>query len=1092
MATMLINDSINHYDKLHNNFDKFQNTSEVEIEEKQIKPIEIDVKKINQIINDFVINKNEPISIEDISVLKTFAQSLHPYYFVKECNDGYKYELTIEQNKADNYNILPIYILDVTTYCNKKMLLHIKFDNLEYTQYQITDYVIQLYKLQNHTKIYNTKINKYHVISKEDNFKRMIEYLNEDDPDDFFEDSSDGCDDLHNNNFCDSWDKNDSYDDSYDDLHNSDLCSNSQKNHSCHDSDNDDHENDNHDNDHDNASHNEIRRRIYNCVGLMPRNKNCPKVKYVKPDENNDRFDVIDVIEKLIYDTFNEKCHFTSNAKDINMDEFTMNYTINPINEILILNSTHYKILIKKMTDTLRYYDLKISYENHSTVNYEIISDDLIQNVLQNILNLDILDNNTNNDITNTFCTIDISLNDFHYMKSQYFKIETVIFNETFIRKQINHNGKVIFDGICNLIQNSQMLIDTCRDNVGESKVNKFTPYDSSTNKSTVLINKVKENINKLGLDLPDFLIDNQNDLIKQYIMKKYSNFDVKRLQKQDKVYNLTTFRYNKQNKLISKVNRSFDLETTMTNDAKIPKEMNIMTDGVVSTNNMHIEQEIYDPTNNMIISKFTETIKSTNNIVNEITSHIYVICDNYKVEYNKYLVHEKQIRAYDKKIYKNNNLIYDGHIKDNDVVVDLNVMNKEDQIKFNFNDILNHNFISNFGINLNTLHKNEDENNMYIFDQCQQETFSTNDNKYKFEFNYNYYPKYLMHTYGNSSSTAKSIVVTKSENGKDNINSIDQHNFDSDGQQKNSKFIDESNRLTIKALTMEEINAGRIGYKAAQTSDNKMCIIKLFLPKDAKVAWDQYKDKYRTNKVIVLSIKKIYYEKKHHYYTKDLNLEDCGVCLDAPSTFIAYPCRHKLCGTCWKQLIDVSQNKNCPTCRAHINKIEEVPINKLPENSNIDENEEIIEAYSCVHTDQFIYKKNEQIIIDDFDGNLKKVCAPGIHFHDKEEDVFQWFEYMNIPENVLIDDMPWIDDYSKSYTNERDILEKKEKREKKYIKDIIEKDKVTDSSFSFGKLFDDIEEYVVSKGRTDKPGKKKKNEPINDTDDHKDIEFED
>jgi len=652
------------------------------------------------------------------------------------------------------------------------------------------------------------------------------------------------------------------------------------------------------------------------------------------------------------------------------------------------------------------------------------------------------------------------------------------------------------------------MLINNSyRNNVGELTVNKFTPYDSSTNKSTVLINKLKENVDKLALNLPDFLIDNQNDLIKQYIMKKYSDFDVKRLHKQDKLYNLTTFRYNKQNKLISKVNRSFDLQTNMTIDTKIPKETNIMTDNMISTNNMYIEQEMYDPTNNMVISKFTETINSTNNIVNEITSHIYVIRNDYKIEYNKHLVHEKQnslfehglkinskiLRTYDKKIYKNNNLIYDGHIIDNDVVVDLNIMNKDDQIKFNFNDILNHNFISNFGINLNTLQKNDDnENNMYIFDQCQQETFSTNDNKYKFEFNYNYYPKHLMHTYGNSTSTAKSIVVTKSENGKDNINSIDQHNFDSDGQQTNSKFIDESNRLTIKALTAEEINAGRIGYKAAKTSDNKMCIIKLFLPKDAKVAWDQYKDKYRTNKVIVLSIKKIYYEKKHHYYTKDLNLEECGVCLDAPSTFIAYPCRHKLCGTCWKQLIDISQNKNCPTCRTHINKIEEVPINKLPENCNIDEDEEITEAYSCVHTDQFIYKKNEQIIIDNFDGNLKKVCAPGIHFHDKEEDVFQWFEYMNIPENVLINDMPWIDDYSKSYTNKREIMDKKENKEKKYIKDIINKDKINDSSFSFGKLFDDIEEYVVSKGRTDKPGKKKKNERINDDDDHKDIEFDD
>ena len=43
-------------------------------------------------INYFFLNKNEPITIDDIITLKSFAQSLYPYYFVNETNNKYKYE----------------------------------------------------------------------------------------------------------------------------------------------------------------------------------------------------------------------------------------------------------------------------------------------------------------------------------------------------------------------------------------------------------------------------------------------------------------------------------------------------------------------------------------------------------------------------------------------------------------------------------------------------------------------------------------------------------------------------------------------------------------------------------------------------------------------------------------------------------------------------------------------------------------------------------------------------------------------------------------------------------------------------------------
>jgi hypothetical protein len=244
-------------------------------------------------------------------------------------------------------------------------------------------------------------------------------------------------------------------------------------------------------------------------------------------------------------------------------------------------------------------------------------------------------------------------------------------------------------------------------------------------------------------------------------------------------------------------------------------------------------------------------------------------------------------------------------------------------------------------------------------------------------------------------------------------IKSIDQHKYDFDGQQKISKYIDEENKLSVKALSVEELKNGKIGYKAARTLNGKMCIVKLFLPNDSKIAWDQYKDKYRTDKAVVISIKPVYYNDKYYYYTNDFNIDECAICFDSQATHMAYPCRHKLCGGCWDALMKTAANKNCHYCRSTIDKIVELPIGQIPKDNNNDDfsKNDIMEAYSCIHTDNFVYRINEQVTIDDFDGSMNKVCAPGIHFHDEEKDVFKWFEYLDIPNNLLGDAVPWMGD---------------------------------------------------------------------------------
>ena len=955
MATTLIETPFNYYD-YHNythdgcdyeNEHKHNHNSEL-----QINPIKIDIAKINQTINEFFFNKKEPITIEEMDIFKMIAQSLYPYYFVNENKSKYRYDLSISKNLADGYNISSVYVIDVTIYCDKKMILHVKFDDLEYTQYQISDSIIQLYKMENTIKIYNTKLNKYHSIEKQ-------------------------------------------------------------------------------------------------------------KTNRI----NQTKFNITNFIENSVNDIFNEKIIF---SYDIYSDDVT--YSLYQIDKIILLKSNKYSITIKNLNDNLKCYKIEISNKS-KLLKYEIISSDLIQNVLPNILNL------TFDKIINFYSTPNFNLNNFHNMKSEYIKIEMIVCGEIFIKKQIYNNDKlIIFDGISHLVQNSQMLIKfNFNGNIREN-INNFMPFDPTNNKSVIFVNKIKENANNLKLQFPDFLIENDIDLIKQYIIKDYSEFNVKKLHKNDKTYILNTFKYNHNNKLISKITKSFELKlnNTLRNNLLNNTFLPYYEKGnEIGYHKYYIEQEMYNPLNDIIISKYTELSQFIDNNIQETISNIYANYNEYRIEYSKHLI-GKIHDEHDKKIYKNNVLIYDGSILNDNKTINVNNMSYHDSKMFNYNNINNHNFISHFGFNLNNLQNNAKSD---IQNNINKETLFTDDNKFKFEFSYTYYPNNSILTCGNSSSTAKNIIATQSENETENINSIDQHNFNVDGQQKNSKFIDESNRLVVKALSQSEINAGRIGYKAAKTIDGKMCIIKLFLPKDAKIAWDQYKDKYRTNKVIVLSIKKVYYEKKHYFYMKDFNLDECPICLDALATHMAYPCRHKLCGTCWKALIETSNNKNCHYCKSQVDKVEDVPINKLPNNCDINENEEILEAYSCVHTDQFMYKKDEQLIINDFDGNLTKTCAPGIHYHDNEKDVFQWFEYMDISENVLVDNIPWYDNYSKSYhTLSIPSLECK----------IIDND--------------NDDNFVISKGYADKnkTGKKKKhvsllNKDIEDKDiEEKDIENKD
>lgn len=535
----------------------------------------------------------------------------------------------------------------------------------------------------------------------------------------------------------------------------------------------------------------------------------------------------------------------------------------------------------------------------------------------------------------------DETINLAHFLNCplNYIMVKCNYMDSIFYRKQIYSDSGIIFDGQSSHRNSSQLLISR---NFKGLYVNELK-QNNNTNMSKILINQLSTNP-KLNLQIPNFLL-NDEYLTKQYIGKEYNKFSVGKIINGNKYI---VYSY-KKNKIISKIINQLG----------------------------KMKQIVYK--NNQKISVYTKIV-----IDQIIRSKIYLLYDQYKIEYQKEENKDKILFCY-KKIVRSDRVIFDGVYENGQTRV-FNSMDSEDIKTLKCPSIISDNFICTFGFDFNQSKK-----------KVECEKIISTDCKWSFEFSYQY-----IINFGNIIDYIKSIFVTKkSEDGS--LESIDQYAYDQH-HQKISKFIDHSNRLSVKSLSIKELKNGRMGYKAGVTKDHKMCIIKLFIPNDSKVCWDMHKDKYRTDKAIVLNIIPIYYSKNKYYYRRDLIEDECPICLDTQVTHISYPCRHKLCGDCWDILFKVGTNKDCPYCKSTIDKVEILPSNK----PKIEDDEEITEAYSCVYTTNFVYRKNEQVTINNFDPDLSKVCAPGIHYEAEEKDVFKWFEYLDIPNEIITDSVPW------------------------------------------------------------------------------------
>jgi hypothetical protein len=234
---------------------------------------------------------------------------------------------------------------------------------------------------------------------------------------------------------------------------------------------------------------------------------------------------------------------------------------------------------------------------------------------------------------------------------------------------------------------------------------------------------------------------------------------------------------------------------------------------------------------------------------------------------------------------------------------------------------------------------------------------------------------------------------------------------FDSYGIPIQKELLN-NNKIIYHTITLNgSISAN--GFKAAITETNQMCIVSLYISNKATVITDDIIDKKRTSEVNVVSIDPVVYLNNTYYFVKEILKiheildQNCAICYNNEINVIIRPCLHLLCKSCSSVL------KICPFCRGNIScsttittslkKIIKQPdiINSL---KKIKLNPE--RAYSFIHNSDFYYEVKKNIIVSDFD-RKNKTCSAGIHYHSTIDKVFRWFEFCDIPENLILDMFP-------------------------------------------------------------------------------------
>lgn len=182
----------------------------------------------------------------------------------------------------------------------------------------------------------------------------------------------------------------------------------------------------------------------------------------------------------------------------------------------------------------------------------------------------------------------------------------------------------------------------------------------------------------------------------------------------------------------------------------------------------------------------------------------------------------------------------------------------------------------------------------------------------------------------------------------------------------------------------------GSIGYKACVGPDLERCIVKLYIYPESKIATDSTGKKFRTNRCKVLDIAVT----NNGQIIEDFRYKMCCDCGMSTCTKQAMPCRHLYCEKC----IYLTKDSTCKHCKNEIITMGEIILDKeIPERKKCS----LTVAYSFITSKTTRYEIGTDVVINNFDIDLEKKCSEGIHYHENIADTYQWFEFLDIPQEL-------------------------------------------------------------------------------------------
>ena len=120
-----------------------------------------------------------------------------------------------------------------------------------------------------------------------------------------------------------------------------------------------------------------------------------------------------------------------------------------------------------------------------------------------------------------------------------------------------------------------------------------------------------------------------------------------------------------------------------------------------------------------------------------------------------------------------------------------------------------------------------------------------------------------------------------------------------------------------------------------------------------------------------------------------------CGICLTEKPNVMFSPCQHVACHQCVASV--TSGDNKCHQCEKKIESYITMKEDLVSEKIQIEK------ANSAIYCTDFEYKIGQTIIIDNFNITSYSKCSAGIHFHNKIDDVYNWLEFIEIPDELKI-----------------------------------------------------------------------------------------